>query len=159
MKIPSTPAVRAMKAAKIDFEPYLYKYEEKGGTRQTADELKVDEHSVVKTLVLQTDEGKCLIMLQHGDMEVSLKEMARIINVKKVFPSDAKTAMKLTGFQFGGTSPFGTKTKLPVYAEKTIFNLDKIFINAGKRGFIAGIRKKKKKNCLEITEVEAGIKQ
>ncbi len=159
MKIPSTTAVRAMKAAKVDFEPYLYKYEEKGGTRQTADELKVDEHSVVKTLVLQTDEGKCIIMLQHGDMEVSLKELARIINAKKVFPADAKTAMKLTRFQFGGTSPFGTKTKLPVYAERTIFNLKKIYINAGKRGFIAGISPNDLKKCFEIKEVETGIKQ
>lgn len=136
---PVTLAVRELKAKGIEFTPYQYVYEEKGGTRQTANELKVDEHVVVKTLIFEDEAGNAFIVLMHGDKEVSLKELARIRGCKRVQPCDASKAMKLTGYQFGGTSPFGTKTKIAVYVEKTIFNQDKIYINGGKRGFIVAI--------------------
>jgi Cys-tRNA(Pro) deacylase len=135
----------------------LFDYEEKGGTRQTASELKVDEHVVVKTLVFEDETGQALIVLMHGDKEVSQKELARIRGCKRVQPCDAAKAMKLTGYQFGGTSPFGTKTKFAVYVEKTIFNQDNIYINGGKRGFIVAINPADLRKAFDITEIEAAI--
>ena len=99
----------------------------------------MDEHAVVKTLVMQTDERKPIIVLMHGDREVSTKQLARIIGVKSISPCDAKTAERHTGYLFGGTSPFGTRTPLPVYAESSIFSLPRIYINGGKRGFLVEI--------------------
>lgn len=133
-----TTAIRELKSKKVDFEAFQYEYEEKGGTRQTAEILKVDEHSVIKTLVFDAD-GNLIITLMHGDKEVSTKELARILKVKKIDPADERKAMNATGYQFGGTSPFGTKKRLPVYVEKSILNLDEIYINGGKRGLIVKI--------------------
>lgn len=135
---PVTTAIRDLRSLKIDFEPYLYDYEEKGGTAQTAKMLGVDEHSVVKTLVMDSD-GEVIIILMHGDTEVSTKELARQIGAKKVEPCDQKSAQNATGYQFGGTSPFGTRKKLKVCCESSILELEKIYINGGKRGFIIGI--------------------
>lgn len=135
---PVTPAIRFLRDKNIEFETYEYEYIDKGGTRQTADELGVDEHSVVKTLVMEAD-GTPILVLMHGDMEVSTKELARILNVKKVEPATVEIASKYTGYIFGGTSPFGTKRQMKVYIEKSIMQLDKIYINGGKRGFILGI--------------------
>ncbi len=102
-------------------------------------QIGVPENLVVKTLVMETDEKKPLIILMHGDREVSTKQLARIIGVKQVMQCDAVTAQRCTGYQFGGTSPFGTKHPLPVFVEKTILDLHKIYINGGKRGFIVEI--------------------
>ena len=136
---PVTPAIRILREKKISFIPQIYKYEEHGGTRLTAEMIGVPENFVVKTLVMETDQKKPLIILMHGDREVSTKQMARIIGVKQVTPCDAITAQRYTGYQFGGTSPFGTRHPLPVYVEKTILDLRKIYINGGKRGFIIEI--------------------
>lgn len=133
-----TTAIRELKSKMVDFEAFQYDYEEKGGTRQTAEILKVDEHSVIKTLVFEAD-GSLIITLMHGDKEVSTKELARILKVKKIEPADERKAMNATGYQFGGTSPFGTKKRLPIYVEKSIFNLEEIYINGGKRGLIVKI--------------------
>ncbi|MGA3243099.1 MAG: Cys-tRNA(Pro) deacylase [Bacteroidota bacterium] len=154
---PVTTAVRILREKKIDFLPHLYTYEEHGGTNLSALALNVPEHEVVKTLVMQTEEKKPLLVLMHGDREVSTKQLARVTGAKRVEPCDETTAQRHTGYQFGGTSPFGTKHPLPVYAERTIFALPRIFINGGKRGFLVEIRPADLKKAFEVTEVEVAI--
>lgn len=136
---PMTTAIRALKAAKVAFEPMLYEYAEHGGTSLAAKELGVDEHATVKTIVLETDEKKPFIVLMHGDREISTKQMARIMGVKAVAPCEPETASRHTGYFCGGTSPFGTRKRLPVYAEETIFELPFIYINGGRRGMLVKI--------------------
>jgi len=154
MNYPITPAIRALREKKIEFEPHVYEYVEKGGTKHSSEVLKVDEHAVVKTLVFETNERKPLIVLQHGDFQVSTKVLARVLNVKTIAPVAPERANKLTGYLVGGTSPFGVKTKMPVYAEKTIFDLEKIYINGGKRGFLIEIEPRVLRDVLEIEAVE-----
>jgi len=157
MDYPVTPAVRFLRQKKVEFVPRLYDYVEKGGTRESARQLGVDEHAVIKTLVFETNEKKPLIVLMHGDKEVSAKNLARHIGVKSAEPASPERASKLTGYLVGGTSPFGTRTPILVYAEKTIFDLDKIYINGGKRGFLVEIETSELRRILEIEQVEAGI--
>ena len=154
MNYPITPAIRALREKKIEFEPHVYEYVEKGGTRASAEILQVDEHAVVKTLIFETNERKPLVVLQHGDFQVSTKSLARVLNVKTVAPVAPEKANKLTGYLIGGISPLGTKTKMPVYAEATIFDLDKIYINGGKRGFLVAIEPRVLREVLEIQAVE-----
>ena len=158
MDYPITPAVRYLREKKAEFVPHLYDYVEKGGSRESAKQLGVDEHAVVKTLVFETSEKKPLIVLMHGDREVSAKNLARFLNVKAVAPATPEKASKLTGYLIGGTSPFGTKTKMPIYAEKSIFELEKIYVNGGKRGFLIEIDPKVLTDVLDVTEVEVGIR-
>lgn len=158
MDYPITPAVRFLRERKISFAPHVFDYIERGGTRHSAEVLKVSEHAVVKTLIFETSERKPLIVLQHGDLQVSTKELARHLNVKSVAPVSADKAQKLTGYLVGGTSPFAIKTRMPVYAEKTIFDLPKIFINGGKRGFLIEIAPGVLEKTLEIQRVAAAAK-
>jgi Cys-tRNA(Pro) deacylase len=155
MSYPVTPAVRLLRERKVEFEPHLYSYEERGGTRHSAEALGVDEHAVVKTLVMETETRKPLIILMHGDREVSTKQLARAIGARSVRPCDPATAQKHTGYMIGGTSPFGTRTVMPVYAERTIFELPKIYINGGKRGFLVSIDPQALRAVLNVEEVEA----
>lgn len=155
-KYPVTNAIRHLRQFNIEFTPYVYEYTEKGGTRQTALELEVDEHSVIKTLIFDTDSG-LICVLMHGDNEVSTKELARIIGVKKVEPAQEKIAFNHTGYQFGGTSPFGHRKTIPIYIEKSILELDEIYINGGKRGFIIKIKTQDLLNVLNPTKVEVAI--
>lgn len=157
MDYPITPAVRFLREKRVDFIPHLYDYVEKGGTAESAKQLRVDEHAVVKTLVFETNEKKPLIVLMHGDRQVSTKNLARHIGVKAVEPATLERANKHTGYLVGGTSPFGTRTPMPVYVEKTIFDLDKIYINGGKRGFLIEIETAVLKAVLNIEEVVVGI--
>ena len=157
MDYPITPAVRLLREKKVEFEPHLYDYEEHGGTRHSAEELGVDEHSVVKTLVMEADAKKPFIVLMHGDREVSTKNLARHMGVKGVHPCDFARAQKHTGYLVGGTSPFGTRIHMHVYAERTIFELPKIYINGGKRGFLVSIDPKVLKDVLHAEEVEVAI--
>jgi len=136
-KIPTTPSILALKAQRIDFTLHNYQYEERGGTKTAAGKLMVDEHHVIKTLVMEDETGKPLIILMHGDKEVSTKSLARIIGVKSISPCNPVFAEKHTGYKVGGTSPFGTKKVMPVYMEATIADLPEIFINAGSRGLLA----------------------
>jgi Cys-tRNA(Pro) deacylase len=154
---PVTQAIRFLREKKISFTPHIHEYEEHGGTRLTAEMISVPENLVVKTLVMETDQKKTMIILMHGDREVSTKQMARIIGVKLVTPCNASTAQRYTGYQFGGTSPFGTRHPLPVYVEKTILDLQKIYINGGKRGFIIEINPQDLRTAFQIVEVEAAI--
>jgi Cys-tRNA(Pro) deacylase len=139
MAHPVTPAVRLLRQHKVSFEPHLYDYVEHGGTTRSSSELRVPEHQVVKTLVFETEAKKPLIVLMHGDKQVSARNLARHIGVKSVAPCKPEIAEKWTGYQVGGTSPFGTRTPLPVYVERTILELERIWINGGKRGFLVAI--------------------
>jgi Cys-tRNA(Pro) deacylase len=138
-KLPVTTAVRSLRENGVEFVERPYPYEEHGGTERAAKELEVEEHLVIKTLVMEDDEKRPFIILMHGDKEVSTKELARVMGVKSITPCTPETALKHTGYQVGGISPFGTKKSLPVYIEESILGLPKIFINAGKRGFLAEI--------------------
>jgi len=120
----------------VDFIEHPYQYEEEGGTEVAAKELGVDEHLVIKTLVMEDDQKAPFIILMHGDKQVSTKELARGIGVKSVHPCDPQVAFKHTGYMVGGISPFGTKKRLRVYAEETILSLPRIFINAGRKGLL-----------------------
>lgn len=137
---PITSAVRCLRSEGVDFVPHLYDYVEHGGTRIAAEQLGIEENKIVKTIVLE-DEARCpLIVLMHGDKEVSTKNLSRLIGVKKLVPCSPQVVTKHTGYIVGGTSPFGTKNKLQVYLEKTIAELDSVLINGGKRGFLVEIK-------------------
>lgn len=157
-KYPVTPAIRLLKSKNVVFEPFLYEYEEKGGTKASSKKLGVDEHVVIKTIIMEDDLKKPLIVLMHGDMEISTKNLARFLDVKSVQPCSPEVANKHTGYLVGGTSPFGTKKLMPVYAEKTIFDLEKIYINGGRRGFLIAIKPSVIKELLNPIAVEVGYK-
>src|ERR671928_1725613 len=157
MDSPITPAVRFLREKGVAFEPHLYDYVERGGTRRSAEALGVDEHAVVKTLVMETDARRPLLVLMHGDREVSPKQLARTLGVKAVHPCDFAQAQKHTGYLVGGTSPFGTRARLPVYVERTIFELPVIYINGGKRGFLVEIEPKVLRDVLKVEEVSVAV--
>ena len=156
-KYPLTPAVRFLRERKIPFESHLYRYEEHGGTARSAHELDVPEHIVIKTLVMETERSEPLIVLMHGDREVSTKELARILGTKTVSPCEPQTVQRLTGYRVGGCSPFGTRKAIPVYAESTIFSLPQIYINGGKRGFLISIDPAQLRASLNPKEVNVAI--
>lgn len=156
-KFPTTQAIRSLKHHKIAFSIQTYTYEEKGGTAVAARELNLDEHRVVKTLVMEDENGHPFLMLMHGDNKVSTKALARALGVKTVSPCDPKVAQKHTGYFVGGTSPFGTKKPLRIYIEKTIIDLKKIYINAGKRGLLAEISPNDLMKTLNPTAVNVAI--
>ncbi len=135
-KLPITNAIRFLREHQVEFIERPYRYEEKGGTEVAAKALGVDEHLTVKTLVMEDEKKSPLIILMHGDKEVSTKELARILGVKSITPCSPETAFKHTGYMVGGISPFGTKKRLPIYVEETILSLPMIYINAGKRGLL-----------------------
>ena len=134
-----TPATQWLKQHKVPFEERSYEYEEHGGTAQAARECGIEHHRVIKTLVMEDEKKKPLIILMHGDCSVSTKNLARQIGVKSVAPCHPEQAQRNSGYQVGGTSPFGTKKAMPVYMEKTILDFDQIFINGGRRGYQVGI--------------------
>ena len=156
-KIPTTPSVLALRTQEADFTLHPYPYEERGGTKRAASKLGVDEHCVIKTLVMEDETGKPLIILMHGDKEVSTKSLARAIGTKSVSPSNPAIAEKHTGYKVGGTSPFGTKKAMPVYMEATIANLPEIFINAGSRGLLAQISSAELVRILKPVSVSVAI--
>jgi Cys-tRNA(Pro) deacylase len=156
-KPPITQAIRALKEHGIPFVIHSYKYEERGGTVVAARELAVDEHLVIKTLVFETETHEPLIVLMHGEKEVSAKNLARLMGVKSVTPCSAEAAHKHTGYMVGGISPFGTRKRLDVYMEKTIADLPAVYINAGKRGLLAEISAQDLSRILE--PVPADISQ
>ncbi len=154
---PITMAIRQLKENKVEFEPNIYDYVEKGGAKQTSIELGVDLSLVIKTIVLEADDKSLIVCLMHGDKEVSTKELARQIGKKSLVPADQTKAFKATGYEFGGTSPFGLKTKMKVYAESTIFDNEAIYINGGKRGFIIKINSQELIRILNTEKVNVGI--
>jgi Cys-tRNA(Pro) deacylase len=154
---PATPAVRALRAAAVPFTEHLYRYEEHGGTRVSARELGVDEHAVVKTLVMEDDTRAPLVVLMHGDLEVSTKQLARAIGCKHVEPCKPDVANRHSGYLVGGTSPFGLRKAMPVYVERTILDLPRLYINGGARGFLVGMAPADLVRVLTPTPVEVGI--
>lgn len=137
--VSETPATQALRRAGVEFTEHLYDYVEHGGTSESSRQLGVDEHAVVKTLVMQDEKAEPLIVLMHGDRTVSLKELARQIPCKKVEPCRPEVAQRHSGYQVGGTSPFGVRKALPVFVEASILELPKICINGGRRGYLVGI--------------------
>jgi len=152
-----TPAVRVLRQHAVPFVGHHYNYEERGGTRVSSRELGVDEHIIIKTLVMQDEEKEPLIVLMHGDREVSTKNLARQIGAKTVAPCDPTAAERHTGYQVGGTSPFGTRKALPVYVERTILALPRILVNGGKRGFLVSLAPADLVRVLSPTPVTVAI--
>lgn len=153
-KAPTTPATRVLDAAGVDYTPRLYPYVERGGTRASSEALGIDEHHVVKTLVMQDDQRRPLVVLMHGDQSVSTKDLARALGTKSVDPCDPKTAQKHSGYQVGGTSPFGLRAAMPIYCQQSILTLDRIAINGGKRGFLVEIAPAVLTAVLDVTPVD-----
>ena len=145
-----------MRRKGVSFREHEYRYEEHGGTRVSARELGVDEHAVIKTLVMEDEARQPLIVLMHGDCEVSTRHLARQIGRKTVTPCDPAVASKHTGYFVGGTSPFGTRKPMPVYAERTILDLDRLYINGGRRGFLVEMTPADLVKALAPTLVDAG---
>lgn len=137
--VPATPAIHILKQHHVPFSEHEYRYEDRGGTAVSARALGVDEHVVIKTLVMEDDRRQPLIVLMHGDREVSTRNLARQIGRKSVAPCAPDVAQKHTGYLVGGTSPFGTRKPLPVFMERSIADLDRIFINGGARGFLVSL--------------------
>ncbi len=137
--VSETPATQMLRAAGVDFTEHPYDYVDHGGTAESARQLGVDEHAVVKTLVMQDDRAQPLIVLMHGDRQVSTKNLAREIGVKSVEPCTPEVAQRHSGYLVGGTSPFGTKKVMRVFVEATVLELPRIFINGGRRGFLVGL--------------------
>ena len=152
-KPPVTPAIRALRAAGVEFSDHSYRYEPGGGTQTSARELAVDEHTVIKTLIMQNENDEALIVLMHGDREVSTKALARAIGAKLVRPCDPATAAANSGYQIGGTSPFGTRKSMPVYCEISILQLPLIYINGGARGYLVSLDPKELIRVLNPTLV------
>ncbi len=138
-KHPVTPAVRVLREHGVAFTHHPYEYEERGGTAVSARELGVDERAVIKTLVMEDDAKKPLVVLMHGDREVSTKNLARHLHVKTIAPCAPVVADRHSGYQVGGTSPFGTRRTMPVYMQCTIADLPYIYVNGGKRGYLVGM--------------------
>ena len=153
---PVTPAVRFLRRQRIDFAPHLYPYQDQGGAEQAAHALGVSPETVIKTLVFDAS-GQPIIVLMHGDREVSTRQLARHLKVKRVVPCDKATAERKTGYRVGGISPFGTRETMPVWAESTIFELDRILINGGKRGFLVEIDPSTLKETLGARPMEAAV--
>ena len=156
-KAPMTTAVRELKRMGVSFTEHPYTYVEHGGTATFAREFGVDEHAVVKTLVMEDDAKRPLVVLMHGDREVSTKELARILGVKTIQPCAPETAERHSGYMVGGTSPFGLRKAMPIYMEQTILGLPRIYINGGKRGFLIGLDPKELAKVLTSAAVRVAV--
>ena len=137
--VSATPATEWLRRRGVAFTEHVYDYVDRGGTEESARQLGVDEHTVVKTLVMRDERGEPLIVLMHGDREVSTKNLARDIGVKSVVPCTPDEAQRASGYQVGGTSPFGTRKALRVFVEASVLELPRILINGGRRGYLVGV--------------------
>jgi Cys-tRNA(Pro) deacylase len=156
-KAPSTAATRLLREKGVAFTEHLYRYEERGGTAVSARELGVEEHAVVKTLVMEDDQGEPVVVLMHGDREVSTKALARQLGRRSVQICKPEAANRHSGYQVGGTSPFGTRKRMPVCVERGVLDLPRIYVNGGSRGFLVGIEPQDLVRLLEATVVEVAI--
>jgi len=156
-RVSETPATQLLRRAGVDFSEHVYEYVERGGTAESARQLGVAEHSVVKTLVMQDEKDVPLIVLMHGDRQVSTKELARAIGTKSVAPCTPEAAERASGYQVGGTSPFATRKAMPVYVEATILGLERICINGGRRGYLIGIAPRVLTELLRATPVSCAL--
>jgi Cys-tRNA(Pro) deacylase len=156
-KAPSTAATRLLREKGVSYTEHLYRYEEHGGTAVSARELGVDEHAVVKTLVLEDDADEPLVVLMHGDREVSLKALARQIGKRSVAVCRPEVAQRHSGYLVGGTSPFGMRKRMPIYVERTVLELPVMYVNGGSRGFLVGIAPAEVVRVLAPAVVGVGI--
>ena len=154
---PVTMAIRLLRQHGVEFTPHLYRWEAHGGTRASAEHLGVDEHVVIKTLIFEDESRKPLCILMHGDREVSAKNLARQVGAKSVAPCTPAVADRHSGYQVGGTSPFGLKRAMPIYLEKDIAGLPRIYINGGARGFLVGLDPRELVRVLAPTLVSVAI--
>jgi Cys-tRNA(Pro) deacylase len=154
-KHPVTLAIRALRAAGVAFTPHLYAWQPHGGTHASAEALGVAEHAVIKTLIFEDDRKQPLCVLMHGDREVSAKNLARAINTKSVGPCTPEVADRHSGYQVGGTSPFGLRRAMPIYMQRTILDLPVIYINGGARGFLVAIDPREAQRVLSPALVDA----
>ncbi|WP_278652944.1 Cys-tRNA(Pro) deacylase [Pandoraea pnomenusa] len=155
--VSETPATQFLKQKQVAFTEHVYEYVEHGGTGESARQLGVDEHAVVKTLVMEDDKAKPLIVLMHGDRTVSTKNLARQIGAKRVEPCKPEVAQRHSGYMVGGTSPFGTKRAMVVYVEASVLDLPKIYINGGRRGYLIGIAPQVLLNALGAKPVNCAL--
>lgn len=157
--VSETPATQALRERRIAFTEHVYDYVDHGGTSESARQLGLVEHAVVKTLVMQDEAGEPLIVLMHGDCMVSTKNLARQIQRKRVEPCRPEAAQRFTGYMIGGTSPFGTRRKLPVYVERSVLALPRIYINGGRRGYLVGISPGVLTDVLGAIAVDCAMKE
>jgi Cys-tRNA(Pro) deacylase len=155
--VSETPATAMLRARGIDFSEHVYDYVDHGGTAESARQLGLDEHAIVKTLVMQDEAGKPLIVLMHGDCKVSTKNLARQAARKTITPCEPAVAQRHTGFQVGGTSPFGVRKSMPVYVEQTVLELPRLYINGGRRGYLVGIAPQVLVDLLKATAVNCAL--
>jgi Cys-tRNA(Pro) deacylase len=152
-------AIRALRAGSVAFEPHLYPWEPRGGTRASSEALGVDEHAVIKTLIFEDDRKQPLCVLMHGDREVSTKQLARLIDTKTVTACTPEVADRHSGYQVGGTSPFGLRRAMPIYMQSTILDLPRIYINGGARGFLVAIDPREAQRVLAPVVVDVAIEK
>ena len=155
--VSETPATQFLRSHGVEFTEHVYEYVDKGGTSESSRQLGVPEHEVIKTLVMQDEHAKPLIVLMHGDKQVSTKSVARQIGAKSVEPCKPEVAQRHSGFMVGGTSPFGTKKPMPVYVEQTALALPRICINGGRRGYLVGIAPKVLTDLLDAKPVNCAL--
>lgn len=153
----ATPATRELLAQGVTYTEHHYEYEEHGGTRVSSRALGVDEHAVVKTLIMEDERGDPFVVLMHGDLKVSTKDLARAAACKRIAPCKPDVAQRHSGYLVGGTSPFGTKRKMRTYMERSILDLERIYINGGRRGFLVGIDPREAVRLLSPVLVDVGI--
>jgi Cys-tRNA(Pro) deacylase len=157
--VSETPATQLLHERKVVFSEHVYDYVEHGGTSESARQLGVDEHAVVKTLVMQDEAGEPLVVLMHGDCTVSTKNLARQIQRKRVEPCRPEVAQRFTGYMVGGTSPFGMRRRMPIYVERSVLALPQIFINGGRRGYLVGIPPGVLTDVLGAIAVDCALKE
>lgn len=157
--VSETPATQFLKQHKVAYSEHTYEYVDHGGARESARQLGVDPHAVVKTLIMEDDAARPLVVLMHGDREVSTKNLARQAGLKKVAPCQPEVAQRHSGYQVGGTSPFGTRKRMPVFVEATVLDYPQIYINGGRRGYLIGIAPQVLLDLLGATPVSVGLEQ
>jgi len=159
MKTTATPATDFLAKHGIPYTEHYYEYVEHGGTGVSSQALGVPEHHVVKTLIMETEKGDPVVVLMHGDRKVSTKELARAAGVKRIFPSKPEAAQRHSGYLVGGTSPFGTRKKMPVFLERSVLALDRIYINGGRRGYLLGMEPAVLTRVLAPTLVDVALEE
>ncbi len=157
--VSETPATAFLKKHGVAYTEHPYEYVERGGTRVSSEKLGVPEHSVIKTLVMEDEDKKPLVVLMHGDREVSTKNLARQLGKKRIEPCSPDVAQRHSGYQVGGTSPFGLRKPMPIYAERTIFDLERIYINGGRRGFLVAIDPKELLRVVNAKPVDVALEK
>ena len=155
--VSQTPATAALRAARVVYTEHPYDYVDHGGTAESARQLGLDEHAVIKTLVMQDEAARPLIVLMHGDRKVSTKNLARQAQRKSISPCEPEVAQRHTGFQVGGTSPFGTRKRLPVFVERSVLELPRIWINGGRHGYLVGIEPRVLTELLQAEPVDCAL--